>query len=185
MAEPVTVRRPTRADARRNFDALLTAARDAFGEDGAAASLEDVARRAGVGIGTLYRHFPTRQALFEAVYVGEIEELVRVAGEVAERPAWDALLAWLRQFADYLVTKRAIAVELDRQSEVMRACREAMFAAGVPLLERAQAAGEVRTDLTFDDLIRLIAGVTSSGSTDDAQRERLLTVALDGIRPRG
>ena len=184
MAEPVTVRRPTRADARRNFDALLAAARDVFGEEGAAASLEDIARRAGVGIGTLYRHFPTRQALFEAVYVGEIEELVRVAGEVAGREPWDALLAWLRQFADYLVTKRAIAVELDRQSDVMRACREAMFAAGTPLFERAQAAGEVRTDLSFDDLIKLVAGVTSTGFTDDAQRERVLAVALDGVRAR-
>ena len=184
MAEPVTVRRPTRADARRNFDALLAAARDVFGEEGAAASLEDIARRAGVGIGTLYRHFPTRQALFEAVYVGEIEELVRVAGEVADRPAWDALRAWLRQFADYLVTKRAIAVELDRQSEVMLACREAMYGAGTPLFERAQASGDVRTDLSFDDLVKLVAGVTSTGFTDDAQRERVLAVALDGVRAR-
>src|ERR1700712_4737164 len=83
------IRRPQRADARRNFDALLAAARDAFAENGTEASLEDIARRAGVGIGTLYRNFPTRQDLFESVYVGEVEQLCQAAEDVAALPPWD------------------------------------------------------------------------------------------------
>ena len=104
----VAVERPHRADARRNFDALLIAARDTFAEQGANASLEEIARRAGVGIGTLYRHFPTRQDLFEAVYVGEVEELVKAAADVADREPWDAFEAWLERFVTYIATKRAI-----------------------------------------------------------------------------
>src|SRR5690606_11784928 len=89
----VAVQRPLRADARRNFDALLDAARTAFAEDGTGASLEDIARRAGVGIGTLYRNFPRRQDLFEAVFVGEVEELCRAADDAAQLPPWDGLVA--------------------------------------------------------------------------------------------
>src|SRR5919107_5305268 len=95
---PLTVRRPQRADARRNFDALIAAAREVFAAQGADASLEDIARRAGVGIGTLYRNFPTRQDLFERVYIGEVEDLCAVARDVADREPWDALATWLRRF---------------------------------------------------------------------------------------
>src|SRR6266516_3407373 len=104
----VDVKRPQRADARRNFDALLTAARDAFAAKGVEASLEDIARSAGVGIGTLYRNFPTRQDLVKAVYLGEIEELCAAAEDVADLPPWEALSAWLRRFVEYAATKRAI-----------------------------------------------------------------------------
>ncbi|MBB3674311.1 TetR/AcrR family transcriptional regulator [Modestobacter versicolor] len=175
-------RRPQRADARRNFDALLVAAREVFSEQGVAASLEDVARRAGVGIGTLYRNFPTRQELVEAVYVGEIRELCQAARSADAEHPWDALVAWLRRFVDYVATKRALAEGLNRDSDVFAACREAMYAAGAPLLERAQAAGEARSDLGFDDLVRLVIGVLSAGFPDDDRRDKVLAIALDGVR---
>src|SRR5262245_58081531 len=90
----VLARRPKRADARRNYEKLVVAAREAFAEDGTAASLEDIARRAGVGIGTLYRHFPTRQDLLEAAYVEEVEAISRSAEDLAELPPWEALVVW-------------------------------------------------------------------------------------------
>jgi AcrR family transcriptional regulator len=182
--ETARVRRPQRADARRNFDALLRAARDAFGEQGVDASLEDIARRAGVGIGTLYRNFPTRQDLFASVYMGEIEELCAVADEVAAKPPLDALEAWLARFVEYAATKRAISDMLNRDSAMFRTAREDMYAAGEPLLQRAQRAGVVRADLPFDDLLRLVTGITAASYVDDAQRDRVLRIALDGIRTR-
>src|SRR6202167_5613171 len=95
--------RPKRADARRNYEKVIAAARDAFAEGGSSTSLEEIARRAEVGIGTLYRHFPTRQALLEAVYVGEVEELCRSAADFADLPPWDALDGWLPGVVEYLV----------------------------------------------------------------------------------
>ena len=180
----VDVRRPTRADARRNFDALLAAARDAFASKGADASLEEIARQAGVGIGTLYRNFPTRQDLFNAVYFGEIEELCLAAEDVAGLPAWDALTTWLRRFVQYAATKRAIWESLNRDSERFGAAREAMYAAGRPLFERAQDAGEARSDISFDDVLRMVSGLTAAGFVDDDQRARVLDIALDGVRAR-
>ncbi|MDT0433371.1 MULTISPECIES: TetR/AcrR family transcriptional regulator [Streptomyces] len=182
VTEIVAARRPHRKDAARNYDALLVAAREAFAENGAEASLEDIARRAGVGIGTLYRNFPTRRHLFESVYAAEVDELVRVAQQVAALEPWEALTTWLRRFTDYMVTKRAVREALDDESETFLACRESMYAAGGPLFERAQAAGTARTDMDFGDLLRLFAGVTGTTVTDDAQRDRLLAIALDGVR---
>ena len=180
----VDVRRPTRADARRNFDALLGAARDAFAGKGADASLEDIARQAGVGIGTLYRNFPTRQDLFNAVYFGEIDELCQAAEDVADLPPWEALTTWLRRFVQYAATKRAIWESLNRDSDRFKTAREAMYAAGTPLFERAQEAGEARKDVSFDDLLRMVSGLTAAGFVDDDQRVRVLEIALDGVRAR-
>jgi AcrR family transcriptional regulator len=180
----VDVRRPTRVDARRNFDALLGAARDAFAGKGADASLEDIARQAGVGIGTLYRNFPTRQDLFNAVYFGEIEELCQAAEDVADLPPWEALTTWLRRFVQYAATKRAIWESLNRDSDRFKTAREAMYAAGTPLFERAQQAGEARKDVSFDDLLRMVSGLTAAGFVDDEQRVRVLEIALDGVRAR-
>src|SRR5579884_1552733 len=122
--------RPKRADARRNYDKVIAAARAAFAERGASTSLEEIARRAEVGIGTLYRHFPNRQALLEAVYVEEVEDLCRSAAEHQDLPPWDALAAWLRRFVGYMATKQALAQELlgyvDRDSPVFNSCRMAM-----------------------------------------------------------
>ena len=140
----ITVMRPHRADARRNFDALLAAARDAFNRDGIDVPLEDIARQAGVGIATLYRNFPTRSDLVEAVYVSEIEELLQAARDALEREPWDALETWLRRFSGYVATKLAMLQGLNKDSEIFRACRAAMYDAASPLFERAQAAGEVR-----------------------------------------
>ncbi|RAY10797.1 TetR family transcriptional regulator [Actinomadura craniellae] len=181
-APTIAVRRPHRADARRNFDALLGAAREAFAEKGADASLEDIARRAGVGIGTLYRNFPTRQALFESVYVGEVEELCRAAQAAAALPPWAGFTTWLRSFVGYLATKRALYEALNRESEMIRSCRISIHEAGGPLFARAQAAGEARADICFDDVLRMVGGITGGGYTDDAQRERVLNIALDGVR---
>lgn len=178
----VASQRPHRKDAARNYDALLAAARGAFAENGAEASLEDIARRAGVGIGTLYRNFPTRRHLFESVYADEVDALCRVARDVAAQEPWAALTSWLRRFVDYTVTKRAIREALDNESEIFLACRDSMYQAGGPLFERAQKAGEARADMDFDDLLRMVAGITSTNFLDDAQRDRVLTVALDGVR---
>lgn len=178
----ITVRRPQRADARRNFDALLTAARDAFAQHGADTSLEEIAKRAGVGIGTLYRNFPTRQDLIEAVYVEEVNQLADVAEDLSGRPPWPALRGWLERFMAYAVTKRAIIDLLNRDSEMFGSCRSVMYAAGQPLFDRAQQAGEIRPDAAFDDVLRMVSGLTSATFVDDAQRERVLTFALDGLR---
>jgi AcrR family transcriptional regulator len=181
-APSIAVRRPTRADARRNFDALLAAAREAFAENGTGASLEDIARRAGVGIATLYRNFPTRQDLFESVYVEEIDQLGQAAEAVASLPPWEALTTWLERFVTYVATKRAIVEALNTDSEMFRSCRAAMYAAAEPLLARAQETGEVRADASLDDVLRLVSGLTSAGFVDAEQRDRVLRFALDGLR---
>ena len=175
--------RPQRADARRNYEKLISAAREAFAEDGTAASLEDIARRAGVGIGTLYRHFPTRQDVFESVYVDEVEALCRTASELpTDLSPWDALVAWLHRFVLYAATKRALAEALNRDSQVFLSCRGEIYAAGEPLLRRAQDAGEARPDTSFDDVVRLISGITMIHFAEPDQIERVLGVALDGLR---
>jgi AcrR family transcriptional regulator len=178
------MRRPRRADARRNFDALLVAARDAFAERGSGASLEEIARRAGVGIGTLYRNFPTRQDLLDAVYGDEIDALCRAAGDEAGPDPWTALAAWLHRFAGYLATRRAVHEEINRGAPALGGAREAIRAAAGPLLTRAQQAGAARRDVSADDLLRLVAGLAAGGYADDTQRERVLSVALDGVRAR-
>ncbi|WP_318200226.1 helix-turn-helix domain-containing protein [Streptomyces sp. SCL15-4] len=182
VSEIVAARRPHRKDAARNYDALLGAARQAFAEHGADASLEDISRRAGVGIGTLYRNFPTRRDLFETVYADEVAALCAAAVEVADREPWQALSAWLDRFAGYMVTKRAVREALNGESDIFQTCRESMYAAGGPLLERAQRSGAARTDMDFGDLLRLVAGITATNFEDDAQRDRVLAIALDGVR---
>ncbi|WP_405824180.1 TetR/AcrR family transcriptional regulator [Streptomyces sp. NBC_01390] len=184
VSDFVAARRPHRKDAARNYDALLSAAREAFAEHGSAASLEDIARRAGVGIGTLYRNFPTRRHLFETVYADEVDALCRYALEVADLPPWEALTAWLHRFVGYTVTKQAVREALDHEAEIFLTCRESMYLAGGPLFERAQQAGEARTDMSFDDLLRMLAGITSTSFLDDTQRDRILAVALDGVHLR-
>ncbi|MEU1404115.1 helix-turn-helix domain-containing protein [Streptomyces sp. NPDC005728] len=182
VSEIVATRRPHRKDAARNYDALLVAAREAFAEHGAEASLEDIARRAGVGIGTLYRNFPTRRDLFEAVYADEVNALCQAAVELAGREPWEALTAWLDRFAGYMVTKRAVREALNDESDIFMACRESMFAAGGPLLERTQEAGVARADMDIGDLLRMVSGITATAFDDDAQRDRVLSIALDGVR---
>jgi AcrR family transcriptional regulator len=180
--------RPKRADARRNYEKLLTAAREVLTEDDTEASLEEIARRAGVGIGTLYRHFPTRQNLLEAVYVDEVEAVSRSAQEFAGLAPWDALVSWLRRFVGYVATKQALAEELFAYAgpnpEIFASCRSALFAAGGPLLARAQEAGAVRRDVDINDVLQIVSAVAKLSTPDAAHRSRLLDVALDGLRPR-
>src|SRR6266478_6346766 len=118
----IQLQRPMRADARRNYDKLVAGARAVFTEDGTSAALEDVAERAGVGIGTLYRHFPTRQALLEAVYVDEVEAMARAAADLFELPPWEALSQWLHQYVGFAATKRALneaLMETDPNSNIL------------------------------------------------------------------
>jgi AcrR family transcriptional regulator len=178
--------RPKRADARRNYEKLLAAASDAFADLGTAASLEDIARRAGVGIGTLYRHFPTRQALLEAVYIDEVEEMSAKAGDLGDLAPWEALTTWLHQFVRFAATKRALADEmlntLDAEAPVFVSCRTAVTEAGDMLLQRAQASGDARADTTFTDVGRMVAGIASIRTADPGQIDRILDMALDGLR---
>lgn len=183
----IQLQRPQRADARRNHEKLVAAARAVFTEDGASAPLEDVAERAGVGIGTLYRHFPTRQALLEAVYVDEVEAIARAAADLSDLPPWDALTRWLRQYVGFAATKRALTealLEAAPDSDVLLSCRTAILSAGTALLGRAQAAGVVRPDTNFLDVGRLVSGIAVVPTADPAQQERLLQLAFDGLRYR-
>jgi AcrR family transcriptional regulator len=180
--------RPKRADARRNYDALIKAAREALTEADRSASLEDIARRAGVGIGTLYRHFPTRADLIQAVYVEEVEALARSAENRMDESPWDALVDWLHGFVDYIATKQALADELfaivEHNIEVFANCRAALDTAGEPLLKRAQAAGEVREDVEIREVVRMVAAIAKMPSAEPGEIERVLDVALDGLRTR-
>jgi AcrR family transcriptional regulator len=180
--------RPQRADARRNYEKLIATARQAFAEDGSSTSLEEIARRAQVGIGTLYRHFPNRQTLLEAVYVDEVEALCRSADDFAELPPWDALVGWLHGFVGYMATKQALAQELlsyvDRDADVFRSCRTGLYAAGEPLLRRAQQAQVVRADTNLTELIQMVGGIAKITPAEPEQIDHILDIALDGLRWR-
>jgi AcrR family transcriptional regulator len=184
-----TVTRPKRADARRNYDKVLVAARDAFAEGGASTSLEEIARRAGVGIGTLYRHFPTRQALLEAVYAHEVEELCRTASDLDGGDPWEALVGWLQRFVAYMATKKALAHELldymGMDAPLFQGCRASIQVAGQPLLERAQRAGVVRPDANLPEIIQMVGGIAKIQGAEPEQIDHILRIALDGLRYRG
>src|SRR6516225_6544623 len=164
------ITRPKRADARRNYEKVLAAARDAFAAGGEATSLEEIARRAGVGIGTLYRHFPNRQALVEALYVNEVEELSRSAEQLDGLDPWEALNSWFERLMGYLATKRALHAELtnylDPDAPLFQACRASLFAAGEPLLKRAQEAHVVRDDVEFSDVLHMVVGISKLPASD-------------------
>jgi AcrR family transcriptional regulator len=179
--------RPKRADARRNYDKLVAAARDAFAEEGSDATLEEISKRAGVGIGTLYRHFPKREDLLEATYLGGVEEICAAAAKYEALPPWEALTGWLGEFVAFAATKRALAEEmfayLDRDAPVFKGCGAAIYGAGEPLLQRAQAAGEVRDDVDIADVTKMISGIAGLRRTEPEQIERLVAIALAGLRP--
>ena len=180
------IARPKRADARRHYDKVLSAARQAFAEGGEATALEEIARRADVGIGTLYRHFPNRQALLEALYVGEVEEMCRSAAEFEGSDPWEALNGWFERFIAYIGTKRALAAELqnylEQDAPLFQACRTSLFEAGEPLLRSAQEAGVVRPDVSIGDVIQMVVGIAKIPAKDPEQNQHILRVALDGLR---
>ena len=185
--EPL-VARPKRADARRNYEKVLAAARDAFAEGGESTALEEIARRAGVGIGTLYRHFPNRQALLEALYADEVEELCRSAAGLEDADPWEALSGWFERFIGYMATKQALAGELlnyvGRDAELFKASKAALFEAGDPLLRRAQEAGVVREDVGFAEVLQMVMGISKIPAADPEQNQHMLRIALDGLRYR-
>jgi AcrR family transcriptional regulator len=180
--------RPRRADARRNYDALLAAATAAFVSD-VDTPLEDIARQAGVGIGTLYRHFPNREALIQAVYQTELERLLEAALTLArELPPFEALAAWLEEFIDYVATKRglgsALSVVVTARPELAEVTRTRLIAAMDMLVERAAASGAIRNDLRGEDLFGAMSGICAAYRQPDWQDQarRLVGLLLDGLR---
>jgi len=182
--------RPLRADARRNYDLLVAAADAAFTEHGADASLEDIARRAGVGIGTLYRHFPTREALLAKVLDAGAAAIVARANELrTTTPPSSALVSWLEAMMGYVMTYDGLAKSLaaslveSGNSELCAPCK-LMTEAGQMLLDRAQQSGELRQDATIHDIVLgAHAAAWAAEQTDDADAaRRLLTLIIDGLR---
>jgi AcrR family transcriptional regulator len=188
----ITARRPKRADARRNYDALIAAAREAFTQDDAGASLEDIARRAGVGIGTLYRHFPTREALYEAVYRREVEQLGELAEQLkSEAAPVEALRQWLRANVEFVATKKGMAAALalaagPPPSELTAFSYDRLTKAIGTLLARAVEVGEIRDDIGPGDLLRALVGMCLLHDQPGWQASviRLLDVFIDGLRVR-
>jgi AcrR family transcriptional regulator len=187
--ETTTQPRAMRADAKRNYDNLLTAAREEFAANGATTSLEKIAKRAGVGIGTLYRNFPTRQDLLEAVYQDEVDQVCVSARELAGEEPWLAFETWTARLVGYLATKQALAAQLleymGKDSEMFTCCRTSLFEAGEPLVTRAQDAGALRTDTDLKEIIHLVGGIAKIQGLDEAQRDHILQITLDGLRARG
>ncbi len=182
--------RKPRVDGQRNRERLIEAAKAAFAEIGAEVSLEEIARRAGVGIGTLYRHFPTRDAIVEAVYRREVRQLADAAERlVASMAPGEALHQWMRLFVDYIATKKVIAQAL---SSMVGGTTDLYAASGVLisdamtlLVTRAAAAGDIRPDADPGDLLRALAGFTygATGPAWQASALRLIDILMDGLRP--
>jgi AcrR family transcriptional regulator len=186
------VPRKPRADALRNRDRLLEAAKTVFSAGGPDASLEAVARTAGVGIGTLYRHFPTREALFEAVYRHEVQQLAELAEQLKKdtRPI-EALRQWMRSIVKFVATKRgmstALAFAIAKDSDLVSDSSDRLTRAIGLLLEQAVAAGEVRSDVSSEDLLRAIVGMCYTHDQPGWQKNvlRLVDIFVDGLRNRG
>jgi AcrR family transcriptional regulator len=181
--------RKPRADAVRNRERVLEAAKAVFSAGGADASLEAVARAAGVGIGTLYRHFPTREALFEAVYRREVQQLADLAEQLKQEASpVDALRQWMRSNVEFVATKKgmsaALALAAYKNSELYSFSFDQLTRAVGGLLDRAVAAGEIRDDISPEDLIRALVGMCYMHDQPGWQTSvlRLLDVFIDGLR---
>ncbi|MFI7542592.1 TetR/AcrR family transcriptional regulator [Actinoplanes sp. NPDC049599] len=177
--------RPRRADAARNYDQLVAAAAEAFAREGAEASLEEIARRAGVGSATLHRHFPSRQALLTAVFHDRVEALCRQARESAgSAEPGTALTGWLRSVGASVAGTRGLASSLVPGTD--NACHLMMAEAGDVLLTRARRAGAVRAEVSIGDLLTLVVAISMTvehrPGADGSEAERLLGLAIDGIR---
>jgi AcrR family transcriptional regulator len=180
--------RPRRADARRNYDRLVDAARQELREQGEGASMEAIAKRAGVGIGTLYRHFPKRIDLVEAVYRNDVDVLIATAErELIDREPWTALGAWLRAYVEYGRSKRTFLNELheafEKNPDLKPASRDRVWDACERLLRRAQEAGAARRDINGRDLMQLLSPMCMDSTLTADQGDRLLNMVLDGLRP--
>ena len=184
-----TARKP-RVDAQRNRERILEVAKQVFMRRGAEASMDDIARRAKIGPGTLYRHFPTRDDLLAAVYIGEVEKLAEAQRKFsAELPPVKALRAWMLVFIDYIAAKKLIAPALDAMaggpSRVFQQSSRLMEEAANALASRAVASRDLRPDVDPMDMLRAIYGVSSAGSTDDwpAKARRFVDILIQGSRP--
>ncbi|MEU9474818.1 helix-turn-helix domain-containing protein [Streptomyces sp. NPDC048191] len=186
--------RPMRADARRNYERLLQVAAEAFAEHGENASLDDIAKRAGVGSGTLYRHFPTRQDLLQAAYVDRIEAMAaRADALAAQLPPGEALLEWLGEVGVGAIQVRGMKALLgsavtDGSSLAGTACGTAVQDAARRLVEAAQREGSLRTDIEPIEVLRLAHGVASASELADVQGRqirRYLSLLTEGLRPGG
>ena len=176
-----------RADARRSRARLLAAATAAFAENGADAPLDDIARRAGVGIGTLYRHFPTRVDLQAAVFRSQVKSVCDTADELLTSVTPEAAFAgWVRAMAGYLATKRglsgALIAAIGKDSELISSCWIAMRDTADRLLVNAQQAGVLRDDITSQDVLRLVHGIAMATEHAPEDTDRLLSLLLDGLR---
>jgi AcrR family transcriptional regulator len=181
--------RPARADARRNREKLLAAAQQAFLADGGAVSLEGIARTAGVGIGTLYRHFPTREALVEAVYGAELDDVIASAPLLLEQlPPDAALRAWMERYASFFATKRAMMDTLRPSwaSGRIATPRERVTGAVGSILGEGARAGVLRADVDPEDVTMLLLGLLlSTGVEESPERTgRLLDLVVDALRPQ-
>jgi AcrR family transcriptional regulator len=177
-----------RADAQRNRERLLDAAVRAFSHGGPDATLDAIAKDAGVGIGTLYRHFPTREALIEAAYRSELARLCDSVGELlAAQPPDEALRAWMDRFVDYMATKRgmsdALRVVIASGANPYAQSRDRLTAAITALLEAGVATGTIRADVQAGDVLIGLSGVSMAASERD-QAGRLLDLLVDGLRHR-
>jgi AcrR family transcriptional regulator len=183
-------RRKPRTDAQRNRQRILEVAKEAFTRSGANSSLDDIAKHAGVGAGTLYRHFPTREALLEAVYRTEVEKLAAAERQfVQNMPPIEALRAWMLLFVDYIATKKIIAPALNKlvggPSKMFEASGAQIKGAIHALVERAIESGDLRPDLDPFDLLRALIGVSNVASGPDWQQSarRLVDILITGSRP--
>jgi len=175
-----------RADAERNRDKILAAARAAFADPDAEVSMAEISRRAGVGMATLYRNFPGRQELLEALYTDEVDAVCQAAETIDGETPGAALVAWLYRFFAFSTSKRHIAAELlkqtDRSNPLFKNNRTRVIAAGRPLLAAAQHAGEIRDDLTLEQILDMIVAISTIHG-DTGYTEPILQTALDGLRP--
>ena len=181
--------RPMRADAQRNRARLVEAARTVFAARGSEASIEEIARMADVGVGTLYRHFPRRIDLVEAVYREDVDALVAHGAELlATAEPWDAISGWLKAFVAYAGAKRTFLTELheafEKIPDLAVSSREKIGAATGAVLTRAQEAGVVRPDIDQRELMQLVGGMCMAQGATVERNLGLLTFVLDGIRPR-
>lgn len=182
--------RKLRADAQRNRERILEVAKGAFTRYGANASLDDIAKEAGIGAGTLYRHFPTRDALLEAVYRSEVEKLAAAERELsAKLPALEALRAWMLLFIDYIAAKHIIAPALNTivggVARLYEGSRAQITGAIDALVKRAIKSGDIRRDLDAFDLLRALIGVSNVASSPDWQQSarRLVDILITGSQP--
>ncbi|MEI9969339.1 MAG: helix-turn-helix domain-containing protein [Terracidiphilus sp.] len=190
LTVPKNARKP-RSDAQRNRERILEVAKQVFTRRGADASMDEIARRAKIGPGTLYRHFPTRDNLLAAVYITEVEKLAAAQKRLsAKLPPIKALRAWLLVFIDYIAAKKIIAPALNAMaggpSRVFQQSSQVMEEAANALASRAVSSGDLRPDVDLKDFMRAIYGLSSVGSADDwpAKARKFVDILLQGSRPQ-